>query len=249
VPVRGRFPWDWGGDNLNEHLFGVRLAGPRVRHERLSEANPGSHPAPVPGEYVNFKRRHFEVERAMLVRPATLRAIGVAASGTESAQLAAAPVRGPDRDRARTRPLTRPSTRPSGGQPNTPAGDRYDPDREAPRALARRSCALAFSAACPGELPGPARSRNAASRPSLGDIAGLVPCGPDPGGALEGGQEVHERASPPGPDPGRGESAGPFLAWAAGHLLPSCDAAADRAGRPEGTSRSARARRPGDDLD
>ena len=86
----GRFTLGLGaGENLNEHVVGGGWPSPRVRRDRLSEAIRIIRHL-FTGDYVNFSGRHFDVERARLFDlPDSPVPIGVAASGTESAQLAA----------------------------------------------------------------------------------------------------------------------------------------------------------------
>ena len=177
----GRFTLGLGaGENLNEHVVGGGWPSPRVRHERLAEAIRIIRHL-FTGDYVNFSGQHFEVERAKLYDlPDSPVPIGIAASGTESAELAADQGDGliatePDasliedfnqagRDRqAEVRP----------------AGDLLRPRRAGrpgpgPAAMALGRARLA----CQSELPEPRAFDAASSQIREEDIAGLVPCGP-----------------------------------------------------------------------
>jgi G6PDH family F420-dependent oxidoreductase len=221
----GRFTLGLGaGENLNEHVVGGGWPSPRVRHERLSEAIRIIRHL-FTGEYVNFSGRHFEVERARLYDlPDTPVPIGVAASGTESAQLAA--------DQGDGLIATEPDAsligdfNQAGGEAKPKYGQLaicYDPDERAARARARRLWRFAV----PGwpvqsELPEP-RSFDAASRHIREeDIAGLVPCGPDPAVHVEAARKftgagfTHLALIQVG-----GEQQGQFMSWAQDTLLPA----------------------------
>ena len=221
----GRFTLGLGsGENLNEHVVGGGWPSPRVRHERLGEAIRIIRHL-FTGDYVNFSGRHFQVERARLYDlPDTPVPIGVAASGTESAQLAA--------DEGECLIATEPDAslirdfNQAGGEAKPKYGQLpicYDPDKQAARARARRLCRWA----APGwpvvsELPEPRSFDAASEHVREEDITQLVPCGPDPA--------VHVRAARKFTEAGfthlalvqvGAEQQGQFIAWAEDELLPA----------------------------
>jgi len=221
----GRFTLGLGsGENLNEHVVGGGWPSPRVRHERLGEAIRIIRHL-FTGDYMNFSGRHFQVERARLYDlPDTPVPIGVAASGTESAQLAA--------DEGECMIATEPDAalirdfNQAGGEAKPKYGQLpicYDPDEQAARARARRL----WRWAAPGwpvvsELPEPRSFDAASAHVREEDITKLVPCGPDPA--------VHIRAARKFTEAGfthlalvqvGGEQQGQFIAWAEDELLPA----------------------------
>ena len=190
----GRFTLGVGaGENLNEHVIGGGWPSPRVRHERLSEAIRIIRRL-FTGEYVNFSGRHFEVERARLYDlPDTPVPIGVAASGTESAQLAADQGEGliatepdasliedfnqaggrPSRSTASWRSATTPTREPPGPGPGgygallCPAG-RSSPSSPSPARSTRRpgtSARRTSPGSCPADLIPRCTSRRPGSSP------------------------------------------------------------------------------------
>ena len=219
----GRFTLGLGsGENLNEHVVGGGWPSPRVRHERLGEAIRIIRHL-FTGDYVNFSGRHFQVERARLYDlPDTPVPIGVAASGTESAQLAA--------DQGECLIATEPDASlveafdRAGGEAKPKYGQLpicFDPDEQAARA--RRL----WRWAAPGwhvmsELPEPRSFDAASAHVREEDITELVPCGPDPA--------VHVEAARKFADAGLthlalvqvgAEQQGQFIAWAEDELLPA----------------------------
>ena len=221
----GRFTLGLGaGENLNEHVVGGGWPGPRVRRDRLAEAIRIIRHL-FTGDYVSFSGRHFEVERARLFDlPDTPVPIGVAASGTESAQLAA--------DQGECLIATQPDAaliedfNQAGGEAKPKYGQLpicYDPDEQAARARARRL----WRWAAPGwpvmsELPEPRSFDAASAHVREEDITRLVPCGPDP--------VVHVQAARKFTEAGfthlallqvGAEQQGQFIAWAEDELLPA----------------------------
>jgi G6PDH family F420-dependent oxidoreductase len=221
----GRFTLGLGsGENLNEHVVGGGWPSPQVRHQRLGEAIRIIRHL-FTGDYVNFSGRHFEVQRAKLYDlPDVPVPIGVAASGTESAQLAA--------DQGDSLIATEPDAslvgdfNQAGGEGKPKYGQLpicYDPDEKAARARARRM----WRWAAPGwpvmsELPEPRSFDAASSSVREEDIAQLVPCGPD--------LAVHVKAARKFTEAGfthlalvqvGAEQQGQFIAWAEDELLPA----------------------------
>jgi G6PDH family F420-dependent oxidoreductase len=180
----GRFTLGLGaGENLNEHVIGAGWPAPRVRHERLAEAAQIIR-ALFSGEYVNFRGRHFTVERAKLYDlPGTPPPIGIAVSGASSLRVAA------------SHADCMIATRPAGGlvrgfDAAAGAGKPkygqipmcYGPDEKAARALARDQWRWSL----PGwqvtsELPEPRAFEAATADADEEDVASTVPCGPDVG--------------------------------------------------------------------
>jgi G6PDH family F420-dependent oxidoreductase len=225
----GRFTLGLGaGENLNEHVVGGGWPSVRVRHERLAEAIRIIRHL-FTGDYVNFSGQHFQVERAKLYDlPDSPVPLGIAASGTESAELAA--------DQGDSLIATEPDAslvqdfNQAGGTSKPKYGQLaicYDPDLQAARARARwlwRWAALGWRVT--SELPEPRAFDAASSRVREEDIAGLVPCGPDPA--------VHVTAARQFAEAGfthlaliqvGGEQQGQFIAWAEDELLPALRAA------------------------
>jgi G6PDH family F420-dependent oxidoreductase len=221
----GRFTLGLGaGENLNEHVVGGGWPGPRVRHERLEEAIRIIRHL-FTGDYLNFSGRHFEVERARLFDlPDTPVPIGVAASGTESAQLAA--------DQGECLIATEPDAslvgafNQAGGEAKPKYGQLpicYDPDEKAARARALRL----WRWAVPGwhvmsELPEPRSFDAASEHVREDDVTELVPCGPDVGVHVEAARKFTEAGFTHLALVQVGaEQQGQFIAWAEDKLLPA----------------------------
>ena len=85
----GRFTLAVGaGERLNEHVTGEDFPARRVRHERFREAL--ENPAAVAGRLPLLRRQHLKLEDARVFDlPEELPVIAVAASGPQSARIAA----------------------------------------------------------------------------------------------------------------------------------------------------------------
>ena len=221
----GRFTLGLGaGENLNEHVVGGGWPVPRVRHERLDEAAQIIREL-FGGDYVSFRGRHFQVERARLFdlpdRPVP---IGIAVSGPESLALAgrlADCMIATEPEKSLTAGFTQ-----AGGDGKPRYGQVpvcYDADEGAARELARRLWRWAM----PGwpvmaELPEPRSFDAASATVTQDDVASLVPCGPD--------LDVYVAAVQRWIDAGfshialvevGGDHQADFLEWAAKELLPA----------------------------
>ncbi|HKS43546.1 MAG TPA: TIGR03557 family F420-dependent LLM class oxidoreductase [Amycolatopsis sp.] len=174
------------GENLNEHVIGRGWPPVNVRHEMLSEAVEIIGDL-FDGEYVNYTGRHYRVDSAKLWDlPERRTPVGVAVSGRQSverfapvadAMIATEPkgelCRAWDEERAQ---VGEDSTRKFGQLPVC-----WDPDREAAERRAREQFRwFGGGWKVNSELPGPASFAGATQFVTQSDVAGAIPCGPDP---------------------------------------------------------------------
>jgi G6PDH family F420-dependent oxidoreductase len=179
----GRFTLGLGaGENLNEHVIGRGWPSADVRHEMLGEAIDVIGRL-FDGGYVSYRGRHISVDSAKLWDlPAERVAVAVAASGDQSARLAAEHGDGliavsPDADVVNTFAAAGGAGKPAYGQ----VAVCYGPDHDEAASYASR--VWSWSAAgwkVMAELPGPASFAAASASVRPEDIAKTVPCGPDP---------------------------------------------------------------------
>lgn len=189
----GRFMLGLGaGENLNEHIVGQGWPEPAVRHDRLKEAVEIIREL-WKGELVSHRGHHFTVEEARIYTlPEELPPILIATGGENATRLAGQIADGlfglvPDPDVIDL--FER-----SGGSNGAPkigqvhvcwAEDREEAERTAHRYWP--------TAALPGvlswELRLPEHFEQASDQVSVEDVAGTVPCGPDPEPMLEAARE------------------------------------------------------------
>jgi G6PDH family F420-dependent oxidoreductase len=178
----GRFTLGLGaGENLNEHVIGGGWPLPRVRHERLAEAVEIIR-ALFGGGSVNYRGRHFDVERARLYDlPQPPPPIALAVSGPSSVRIAAEQADSmiavePDADLVQGFSQDGGSGKPKDGQ--LPIC--YDRDEKAARARAREQWRWAAGGwPVMSELPDPASFDAYSRHIREDDICEVVSCGPD----------------------------------------------------------------------
>ena len=221
----GRFSLGLGaGENLNEHVIGGGWPVPRVRHERLSEAVEIIR-ALFGGDYVNYRGRHFEVERAKLYDlPETPPHIAVAVSGPDSVRIAAEQADGmisvqPAGDLVQRFNEAGGYGKPKFGQ--LPIC--YDRDEKAARARAREQWRWGAGGwPVMAELPDPDSFDAYSGHIREEDICESVSCGPDVGQHAEAVKQyvnagfTHVTLVQVG-----GGSQGEFIGWAQEELLPA----------------------------
>ena len=221
----GRFTLGLGaGENLNEHVTGAGWPSAKVRQERLGEAVEIIR-ALFSGEYVNFRGRHFQVERAKLYDlPDPPPPIGIAVSGPDSVALAARHADcmitvEPDAGLVRGFDEAAGAGKPKYGQ----LAMCYDRDEQAARKRARDL----WRWSVPGwhvmaELPDPRAFDAASANVREEDIAEVVPCGPDTGQHVKAVKQyvdagfTHVALVQVGADKQQD-----FLSWANSELLPA----------------------------
>ena len=221
----GRFTLGLGaGENLNEHVVGGGWPPARVRHERLEEAVQIIG-ALFTGEYVNYRGRHYEVERAKLYDlPEPPPPIGLAVSGPSSIRVAAKHADcmisvAPDPALVRGFADAGGAGKPAYGQ----LAISYDRDEATARARARELWRWGAAGwLVQAELPDP-KAFDAYSRyVREEDIGEIVSCGPDVGTHVSAVRKfldagfTHVALVQVG-----AESQGEFISWSQGELLPA----------------------------
>lgn len=187
IMSNGRFILGLGaGENLNEHVVGKGWLPVFVRHQMLEEAIDVIREL-WDGDYVNYQGEFFTVYEAKIFsKPAQPPAIYVAASGRESADIAA---------KADGLIATEPKAeivenyRDSGGTGPTYAQIAMCWGKDEKQAI--KTAHQYFRFAVPAwkvqpELPNPVNFEAASRTVREDDIAKLMPCGPDPERHLEG---------------------------------------------------------------
>ncbi|GAA5066249.1 G6PDH family F420-dependent oxidoreductase [Thermocatellispora tengchongensis] len=221
----GRFTLGLGaGENLNEHVVGHGWPAVRVRHEMLTEAIEIIG-ALFSGDYVDYDGNHFTVESARLYDlPDTAIPIAVAASGRESADIAA--TLGDGLIATEPKPSLVRDFEQAGGGGKPKYGQVpicYDPDEEA--AIKRATELWAWGLAgwkVQAELPGPVNFAAHTSFVRPEDVAAQVPCGPKVEPCVEAVREFidagfdHVALVQVGAD-----HQGEFIEWAQRELLPA----------------------------
>jgi len=214
------------GENLNEHVVGMRWPSVGVRHEMLAEA------VDIIGGLfdssngtVNYRGRYFDVESAKLWDlPDDRVPIGIAASGAESCELAGAKADllvavQPERELVEMFDEAGGRGKPKVGQ----VAIAYDPDRDAAIERAHdqfRWFGLGWKVNA--DLPNPDSFEGASQFVTPEQVADALSCGPD--------VEAHVEAIKPFLEAGFTEVAvvqigadhqEPFTAWAERELLPA----------------------------
>ncbi|GGK83002.1 LLM class F420-dependent oxidoreductase [Sphaerisporangium melleum] len=221
----GRFTLGLGaGENLNEHVLGRGWPPVNIRHEMFGEAVEIIQ-ALFTGEYVSYRGDHFTVDSAKLYDlPCEPVPIGVAASGPQSADLAAEygdaliAVQ-PDAELVSRFHATGGAGKPVFGQ----LAVCYDTDAEAARQRAHRLWRW-FPAGWKvlSELPGPVNFEAYAQFVQPEDVAEQVPCGSDVDAVVRAVKKftdagfTHVALVQVGGDHQR-----EFLGWAEKELLPA----------------------------
>jgi G6PDH family F420-dependent oxidoreductase len=221
----GRFTLGLGaGENLNEHVVGGGWPPVDTRHEMLAEAVEIIS-ALFGGGYVTYRGRHFEVDSAKVWDlPETAPRIGIAVSGAQSVELAAA--------HAEVMIATEPeaSLVSSFDEKAGPGKDKvgqipicFDTDRDA--AVARAHDQFRWFGSgwkVNAELPGTAGFAGATQFVRPEDVAGSIPCGSDVEEfvtairAFDDAGFTHVALVQIG-----GDHQKPFLDWAQTELLPA----------------------------
>ncbi|MGH3171191.1 MAG: TIGR03557 family F420-dependent LLM class oxidoreductase [Trebonia sp.] len=221
----GRFTLGLGaGENLNEHVIGAGWPSPRVRHERLGEAAEVIR-ALFSGDYVTYRGRHFQVDRAKLYDlPDSPPRIAMAVSGPEAVRVAAQQADGlisvePRGDLVRDFDAAGGKGKPKYGQ----LAVCYDTDEKAALTRARELWRWAVSGwHVMSELPDPRAFDAATQQVREEDVADLVPCGPGTGRYVKAARQyidagfTHLALVQIGADRQRD-----FIAWAQSELLPA----------------------------
>lgn len=184
----GRFALGLGaGENLNEHIVGKGWPPAFIRHQMLEEAVDIIREL-WQGQYVSFQGEFFNVHDARIFsKPSESPPIYVAASGSESADIAANSGDGLIATEPKSEIIA--AYRESGG-----AGPTYGQiamcwSRDEAQAVKTAHRYFRFSVPAwkvMSELPNPVNFAAASKSVRQEDIAQLVPCGPDPERHLEG---------------------------------------------------------------
>ncbi|NEE02118.1 TIGR03557 family F420-dependent LLM class oxidoreductase [Phytoactinopolyspora halotolerans] len=225
VLSEGRFSLSLGsGENLNEHVIGQGWPPVDTRHEMFDEAIEIIH-ALLGGDYITYHGRHFDVDSARLYDlPETQVPIGVAASGSQSAEIAAQRgdylvVNTPSPDVVQRFQSEGGEGKPVYGQ--LPVS--YDTDAEAAKARAHEQFRwMAAGWKVMAELPGPVNFAAYTEYVRPDDVAQAVPCGTDVDAVVDGVKQyvdagfTHVALVQIG-----GDQQQPFFDWAEKELLPA----------------------------
>jgi G6PDH family F420-dependent oxidoreductase len=185
----GRFKLGLGsGENLNEHVIGDGWPSVDVRHEMFVEAVEIIKEL-FSGRYTNYRGEYFDVDGAKLFdAPETPPEIGIAASGRPSCEIAGTLgdfFIGTEPDASLIEMFHE-----EGGEGKPKVGQIpvcHGPDEKECVRLAREQFRWAATGwKVQAELPNPVNFDAATAYVREEDVAGMVPCGPDPEKIAEG---------------------------------------------------------------